>query len=85
MPGYAWKRWARLLRLFQSRDNSVSENTSIGTSTRLALLQTTDYALIDGGSPVLQPSSENVGIGTTAPDQKLTVNGTVHAKVVLAL
>jgi len=51
---------------------------------RYVTMQTTDYSLVDGGDLVLQPaSSGNVGIGTTNPDQKLTVNGTVHSKSVV--
>ncbi len=51
---------------------------------RYVTLQTTDYSLVDGGDLVLQPASTgNVGIGTTNPDQKLTVNGTVHSKSIV--
>jgi hypothetical protein len=50
---------------------------------RYVTLQTTDYSLADGGNVVLQPSTGNVGVGTTTPDQKLTVNGTVHSKAVV--
>lgn len=38
-----------------------------------------DFATHDGVS-VLRINQEKVGIGTTNPDDKLTVNGTIHAK-----
>lgn len=36
--------------------------------------------VIRGGDVILQPNSGNVGIGTTSPDNKLDVNGTLRAK-----
>lgn len=50
---------------------------------RYAALQTTDYNLANGGSILLNPNGGVVGIGTTTPDQMLTVNGTVHSKAVV--
>jgi hypothetical protein len=49
---------------------------------RYITLQATDYATTDGGSIVLQPSIGNVGIGTTMPDEKLSVLGKIHANEV---
>jgi hypothetical protein len=47
---------------------------------RYVTLQTTDYSLADGGSLILQPSTGNVGIGTTNPQgYKLAVNGSAIA------
>ncbi|WPU96888.1 hypothetical protein SNE25_15310 [Mucilaginibacter sabulilitoris] len=47
---------------------------------RYVTLQTTDYALTDGGSLVLQPSVGNVGVGTAdTKGYKFAVNGSAIA------
>jgi len=35
------------------------------------------------GTDIYSTNAGNVGIGTTSPDQKLTVNGTIHAEEVI--
>lgn len=57
------------------------------TSSDATLLRVTNstntvnfFTVTDGNSYF---ENGNVGIGTTAPDQKLTVNGTVHSKAVI--
>ncbi len=50
----------------------------VGTSTNH------DLAIYTNSLPVARfTASGNMGIGTTTPDQKLTVNGTVHSKAVV--
>ncbi len=36
--------------------------------------------VLRGGDIILQPNTGNVGIGTTSPDNRLDVNGTIRAK-----
>jgi hypothetical protein len=43
----------------------------------------TSYAALSYQTGLYMNLSGNVGIGTTSPDQKLTVNGTVHSKSVV--
>jgi hypothetical protein len=43
---------------------------------RAAFLQTTELDTADGGNILLQPQAGRVGIGTTAPTETLSVNGT---------
>jgi hypothetical protein len=51
-------------------------NGAATLANRSAYIQTTDFNLLDGGNILLQPSTGNVGIGTTSPSNKLSVNGT---------
>jgi hypothetical protein len=53
----------------------------IGAATnisRVAVLQTTNYALDNFGNIAMQPHGGNVGIGTTNPQAKLEINGNLR-------
>lgn len=39
--------------------------------------------VLRGGDIILQPNAGNVGIGTTSPDNRLDVNGTIRAKKIV--
>jgi len=41
------------------------------------------WPLTTGGSPAMTVNGSDVGIGTTMPDAKLAVNGTIHSKKVI--
>ena len=78
-----------------SASNGVIDIGAIGSNTNLKIGLNVDYAWMQsygsrplrinelGNDILLNPGGYgNVGIGTTSPDSKLAVNGTIHAKEV---
>jgi len=81
------------------QDATLSDNWQIGTNTgslsnaHTFSFYSTEYGLSNGYQPIFQlnqtgsvlisPGPGNVGIGTTNPTYKLSVNGTIQAKEVL--
>lgn len=72
----------RLSRLGDS-NGYVFENYGSGTALNVGYMTTSDSSWL-GGSPIMSMLyTGNVGIGTTAPQYKLSVNGTIGTKEVI--
>jgi hypothetical protein len=52
-------------------------------ASRYAMFQTGDHNISNQGNIALQPAGGNVGIGTSSPSERLSVNGNIRAKKVI--
>ena len=81
-PANAGGTQTGILRLQGTGSNGVLD-FSVNGGSGAALQATSQIDLSQNYTLSLNPNGGNVGIGTTSPDQKLTVNGTVHSSQVI--
>jgi len=87
-PGSATKLQVAGAGLFTGGAPDPGDGTPLGV--HVGYYSTGNYGFIQSiqtgvayASLILQPQGGNIGIGTSSPDQKLTVKGTIHSQEVI--